>query len=100
MRKWTAVSDGSDWSATFQVVVPSVYREQILNLAHDNAMSGYLRITKTYIHRILKHFFWPGLKASVVQYFQTCHVCQLAGKPNQVVPLEPLQPIPDRKSVV
>lgn len=92
MRKWTAVNDGSDWGTTFQVIVPSVYHEQILNLAHDSTMSGHLGVTKTY-NRILKHFFWPGLKASVVEHCQTCHVCQLAGKPNQVVPPAPLQPI-------
>ena len=71
----------------------SVYHEQILNLAHDNAMSGHFGFTKTY-NRILRHFFWPGLKASVVEYCRTCHVYQLAGKPNQVVPPAPLQPPP------
>ena len=80
-------------TATFQVFAPSVYREKILNLAHDNAMSGHLGITKTY-NGILRHFSWPRLKASVVEYCQTGHVCQLAGKPNQVVHPAPLQPIP------
>lgn len=37
---------------------------------------------------------WPGLKSDVVQYCCTCHVCQLAGKPNQVIPPAPLCPIP------
>ena len=44
--------------------------------------------------RILKHFFWPKLKTSVAQYCQTCHSCQVTGKPNQVIPPAPLCPIP------
>ncbi len=64
MHKWT-FPDGSDWSATYQVVIPCVYCSQILNLAHDNAVSGHLGIRKTY-NQILKHFFWPGLKAAVL----------------------------------
>uniref|UniRef100_A0A669CLV6 Gypsy retrotransposon integrase-like protein 1 n=1 Tax=Oreochromis niloticus TaxID=8128 RepID=A0A669CLV6_ORENI len=40
------------------------------------------------------HFFWPAMKADVVRYCNTCHTCQLAGKPNQKVPPAPLCPIP------
>ena len=54
-------------------------------------MAGHLGINKTY-HKILTHFYWPGLKKDVVQFL--CHVCQLVGKPNQLVPAAPLQPIP------
>lgn len=47
------------------------------------------RISSPYLH--LKHFFWPGLKSDVVQY---CHVCQITGKPNEIIPPAPLCPIP------
>lgn len=40
--------------------------------------------------RVLKHFFWPGLKSEVVQFSNSCHTCQLVGEPNQVVPPAPL----------
>lgn len=50
-------------------------------------------MTKTY-KRILKHFFWPGLKKDVVSCCHTCHVCQVTGKPNQKFPPAPLVPIP------
>ena len=55
-------------------------------------MAGHLGINKTY-HKILTHFYWPGLKKDVVQFCRLCHVCQLVGKPNQLVPAVPLQPI-------
>ena len=94
MRKWAPSTDeDSGWNTTYQIVVPSGYRTQILSLAHDNVLSGHLGITKTY-YRILKQFFWPGLKSDVSRYCHSCHVCQLVGKPNQVVPQAPLHPIP------
>lgn len=46
MHKWTAVPNGSDWNSVYQVVAPSAYQSQIL--AHDNAMSGHLGLSKTY----------------------------------------------------
>lgn len=81
------------WSATYQVIVPTAYRSQVLSLAHDHPWSGHLGVTKIY-SRVLKHFFWPGLKSDVVHHCYTCHVCQVTGKPNQVIPPAPLCPIP------
>uniref|UniRef100_A0A3B3I2A9 Gypsy retrotransposon integrase-like protein 1 n=1 Tax=Oryzias latipes TaxID=8090 RepID=A0A3B3I2A9_ORYLA len=93
MRRWTSGNPSEDWAVTNQVVVPTVFRPQVLMLAHDHLWSGHLGVTKTY-DRVLKHFFWPGLKSDVIHYCRTCHICQLAGKPNQVVPPAPLVPIP------
>ncbi|XP_023815218.1 uncharacterized protein LOC110015381 [Oryzias latipes] len=93
MRRWTSGNPSEDWAVTNQVVVPTVFRPQVLMLAHDHPWSGHLGVTKTY-DRVLKHFFWPGLKSDVIHYCRTCHICQLAGKPNQVVPPAPLFPIP------
>ncbi len=74
------------------MVVPSKYRS-VLFLAHEHLLSGHLGVTKTY-HRILQHFFWPGLKRDVAKFCHTCHTCQITGKPNQVIPRAPLSPIP------
>ncbi len=56
-------------------------------------LSGHLGITKTY-NRILRHFFWPGLKRDVVEFCRICHTCRCMGKPNQVILPAPLSPIP------
>ena len=97
MREWTpkssGQSDSGDWRTVFQIVVPSGYRRHVLSLAHEHLWSGHLGVTKTYA-RILQHFFWPGLKADVVAFCKTCSTCQSVGKPNQVVPPAPLQPVP------
>lgn len=95
MRKWHPpfVSKEDDWSIVLQIVVPQVFRSVILGLAHDNPLAGHLGVNKTY-NRILRHFFWPGLKRDVRQYCKTCHVCQVSGKPAQTPPPYPLCPIP------
>ncbi len=82
-RKWTPTrSDGSGWDTVFQLVIPKSLRKQVLSVAHDN-VAGHLGITKTY-YRILRNFFWPGIKSDVARYCRSCHVCQVVGKPNQL----------------
>ena len=95
MRKWRPpdVSAEDEWTVNHQIVVPRVYRPEILNLAHDTPMSGHLGINKTY-HKILNHFYWPGLKSDVSQFCKSCHTCQMVGKPNQTIPKAHSQPIP------
>ncbi|XP_026021698.1 uncharacterized protein LOC113021315 isoform X1 [Astatotilapia calliptera] len=91
MRRWS--SDRCGLPGATQVVVPKPHRGQVLSLAHDASMAGHLGVNKTY-HRVLRNFFWPGLKADVVAYCRTCSTCQMAGKPNRPIPPAPLHPIP------
>ena len=95
MRKWTSpkMSRHDDWSSVFQVVVPSVYRHDVLQLAHDHCLAGHMGIKKT-LDRVLRHFLWPGVKSDVVEHCRTCHVCQTISKPNQKIPPAPLHHIP------
>ncbi|XP_027128228.1 uncharacterized protein LOC109142602 [Larimichthys crocea] len=95
MRKWTSpkMSCQDDWSSVFQIVVPSAYRPDILHLAHDHCLAGHMGVRKT-LDRVMRHFFWPGVKNDVAQHCKTCHVCQIVGKPNQKIPPAPLHPIP------
>lgn len=94
MRRWCPVMiPGADWNVETQIVVPELYRPQVLALAHDDHWSGHLGIRKTY-SRVLKHFYWPGLKGDVAAHIRSCHVCQIVGKPNQKIPRAPLHPVP------
>lgn len=93
MRWWRPRAMDAEFLTVFQIVLPEAYRNQILKLAHEHVCSGHLGVTKTY-HRIARHFFWPGMKTAVSRFVRSCHVCQLGGKPNQIIPLAPLQPIP------
>ena len=95
MRKWRPfdVPADDEWAVYHQIVVPKSYRHEILSIAHESPMSGHLGINKTY-HKIINHFYWPGLKSDVSKYCKTCHTCQMVGKPNQSIPKAQLQPIP------
>ena len=75
-----------------QIVVPCKFRKAVLDLAH-NEVAGHTGVRKTY-DRIVRRFFWPKLRKDVSSYIKACHVCQLTGKPNQKIPVAPLQPIP------
>lgn len=94
MRKWQPYVhvEGAKLPVT-QIVVPEQLRIEILKLAHAGGMAGHLGIKKTY-DRILQNFFWPRLKTDIKRFCKTCQVCQFTGKPNQVVPVAHLQPIP------
>ena len=95
MRKWRPRDTPSSdhWRTVYQVVVPKTKRSEVLSVAHESALAGHLGVNKTY-QKVLSHFFWPGLRKDVVNYCRTCHVCQMAGKPNQQIPKAPLIPIP------
>ena len=95
MRKWRPfdVPADDEWAVYHQIVVPKSYRHEILSIAHESPMSGHPGINKTY-HKIINHFYWPGLKSDVSKYCKTCHTCQMVGKPNQTIPKAQLQPIP------
>ncbi len=96
MRKWSSTlstAQADEWDVVQQIVVPLKFWQSVLSLAHEHPWSGHLGINKTY-NRVLQHFFWPGLKSDVARYCKTCHICQVGGKPNQVVPAAPLCPIP------
>ena len=92
MRKWRPpdVSAEDEWTVNHQIVIPRVDRPEISNLAHETPMSGHLGVNKTY-HKILHHFYWPGIKS---EHCKSCHTCQMVGKPNQTIPKAQLQPIP------
>ena len=94
-RKWKPpdATNDEEWRIVHQIVVPTRYRADIMNMAHDTPMSGLLGIHKTY-HKIMSHFFWPRIKKDAIHYCLSCHTCQTVGKPNQKIPVAPLKPIP------
>ena len=95
MRKWRPPDFSADdeWTVYHQIVVHRAYRPAILHVAQETPLSGNLCVNKTY-HKILNHFFWPGLKSDVYQHCKSCQTCQMVGKPNQTIPKAYLQPIP------
>ena len=95
MRKWRPpeAKPIDDWRVCHQIVMPKVYQNVILQLGHDNPLSGHMGIRKTY-DRITKHFYWPQVRSDVEDYCRHCDICQRVGKINEKVPRAPLCPVP------
>ncbi|CAC5366139.1 unnamed protein product [Mytilus coruscus] len=94
MRKWRPpdATPEEEWRVVYQVVVPKVYRQEIIGLAHDTPLAGHLGIMKS-CFKILQYFYWPRLRNDVTEYCKSCHICQVVGKPNQKIPPAPRLPI-------
>ena len=48
LQKWRPpiVPASEEWSVIHQIAVPKVYQNDILKLAHESSMTGYLGINK------------------------------------------------------
>ena len=73
MRKWQPRDAPADeeWQVVQQIVVSKKYRGEILSLAYELPMAGYLGINKTY-RRVLSHFYWPQLRKDVSEFCKYC----------------------------
>ena len=58
-----------------QVVVPEVYRKQVMKFAHESIVGGHLGAKKT-VDRITSNFHWPGVFADVTRFCRSCDICQ------------------------
>lgn len=56
------------------VVLPKTLREQFLQLAHDNILSGHFGRDKTYL-RLTEHVYWDGIREDVARYVKSCTKC-------------------------
>lgn len=75
--------------AIFQVVVLNSFSYVVLQIAqHDMLTSGDKENLTVYFN-----IFWPQLKSDVTKSVKSCHVCQIIGKPSQVIKAVPLSPI-------
>ena len=83
-------AEKDSWRDCHQLVIPTSLRLPLLELAHS--AESHLGITKTY-QRLLEDFYWPGMKGDVKHFIQSCHSCQVTGKPNEKIPVTPLVPI-------
>ena len=85
------LSDDATWAELHQIILPISLREPIMEIAHGE-QAGHLGINKT-CDKLLNDFYWPGLKKDVTSFINSCHTCQVMGKPNTTIPKYPLQPI-------
>lgn len=77
-----------------RIVVPSKSElvEVLLKEYHDSPIGGHSGEFKTY-QRLMKEWFWLGMRKRVSQYVQKCVVCQKQ-KSSSLMPAGFLQPLP------
>ncbi|XP_066939693.1 uncharacterized protein [Macrobrachium rosenbergii] len=86
-------ANNADHEILKQIMVPYVYRNELIALAHESGLAGHFGIHKTSV-KLLMNYYWPKLKADVKKFVNSCDVCQKVSKPNQPIPKAPLCPIP------
>ncbi len=60
------MSSDSSLDLRIQIVVPLVFRQAVLQLAHQG-LAGHMGVRNTY-DRILRKFYWPRIKRDVINY--------------------------------
>jgi len=85
--------DGCYYKGT-KLVVPRhpPLRKQILEMAHDDVLSGHMGINKTE-KLINRHFWWKGLRKHICRYVKSCLQCQ-QNKALKQKPAGELHPLP------
>jgi len=61
-------------SVVFQIIVPRVLVNRILEEAHDSPTGGHFGVNKT-LGKIRKHFYWSSCKQDVEHWCESCKVC-------------------------
>nr|XP_027212198.1 uncharacterized protein LOC113805404 [Penaeus vannamei] len=75
-----------------QLVIPAVYRDKVLQLAHDSLIAGHFSHRKTSL-KVFENFFWPGAGADIKRYCKSCHICQKVS-PKGRVKRVPMKTVP------
>jgi hypothetical protein len=62
-------------SLLLQVVVPTELVAKVLHVMHASAYSGHTGVLKTF-ERTRKQFFWVNMMKYIVEFINTCELCQ------------------------
>lgn len=57
------------------LVIPQQLRHDVLRHFHNDPTAGHLGFSRTY-DRIIRRFFWPGMRRSISNYVRSCVDCQ------------------------
>ena len=60
----------------YQIVVPRLMRNLVLQVCHDSPLGGHSGIKNT-IDRVREHYYFPKLSTIVSDYVRSCHECQI-----------------------
>lgn len=59
----------------FQLILPTKFRQQVLELAHDHKLSGHTG-TRSMYQRVSELFFYPRMWDDIKTHVRCCEICQ------------------------
>jgi transposase InsO family protein len=106
-RQWANSGNVPD---TWQLLIPQVLQDEIMEMLHQQPGAGHLGITRTFA-RVQARFYWIGCRSSVMRWCRECRDCQerkgpprkprggmqqyVVGAPLERVALDILGPLPE-----
>ena len=81
----------------FRILAPLEIRPTLLSISHDQLLGGHQGADKTY-GRLRQSWYWPGMRADVENYTQSCQVCSENNTPKYHTVM-PLRPLPEARYV-
>jgi transposase InsO family protein len=75
------------------IYLPSTMINDLLQVYHNNPLSGHFGVQRTYL-KIKNKYWWPNMKRSIARYIQSCLPCQQynisrSKKPGRLQPISP-----------
>ena len=93
-RKHLRVSDDGYLMWKNKIVIPRALQSTILQLCHDNAMSGHFGVKRT-VNNFIRKYFWPAALSDARKWVLSCDQCNKFNQPTSYNKT-PLQSIPSK----
>ena len=65
-----------------QIIIPTVYRNELLKHFHDTKTAGHWSTVKVY-KKLHRKYYWPNMSEDVKDYIRSCHSCQRKKNPRR-----------------
>ncbi|XP_038632690.1 scaffold attachment factor B1-like [Scyliorhinus canicula] len=80
IRRWSPKEGFFKGAEVYEeIVVPELYREEILKVAHNIPSSKHQGVKHTG-RRVLQYFYWPSVFVDVAQHCKVCEKCRYSHK--------------------
>lgn len=85
MRKWRHpdAAEEDEWKVVYQIVLPEVYRKEVISLADDSPMAELIGVNKTH-SVILTHFYWASIRRDIAECGRSGHTCKVVGRSDKM----------------
>ena len=88
---WRLFENKDDTGCTYQLVIPSLLKTEVLHDIHEGVLGGHLGVDKS-LGKLKEQFYWPGHYNDVQQWCASCVSCatRKSGGPTRRGPLQPI----------